>query len=119
MKSTVDILIGLWHFTWQVAMGIYPPLADSNLWILCSVWRKTQKNGKILIFAQRMSAEKLNMHNKHIIKKVHLLTAGQHFKSQILGTLFRREQASKVQQEQKMIFRIKNSYSQKKKTPRI
>ena len=66
-----------------------------------------------------MSAEKLNMHNKHIIKKTHLLTAGQHFKSQILGTLFRREQASKVQQEQKMIFRIKNSYSQKKKTPRI
>ena len=69
MKSTVDILMGLWHFTWQVAMGIYPPFADSNLWILCSVWRKTQKNGKILIFAQRMSAEKLNMHNKHIIKK--------------------------------------------------
>ena len=69
MKSTVDILIGLWHFTWQVAMGIYPPFAGSNLWILCSVWRKTQKNGKILIFAQRMSAEKLNMHNKHIIKK--------------------------------------------------
>jgi len=69
MKSTVDILIGLWHFTWQVAMGIYPPFADSNLWILCSVWRRTQKNGKILIFAQWMSAEKLNMHNKHIIKK--------------------------------------------------
>ena len=43
------------------------------------------------------------------------MTAGQYFKSQILGTLFRREQASKVQQEQKMIFRIKNSYSQKKK----
>ena len=42
------------------------------------------------------------------------MTAGQYFKSQILGTLFRREQASKVQQEQKMIFRIKNSYSQKK-----
>ena len=56
------------------------------------------------------------MHNNACYKKSkHLLTAGQYFKSQILGTLFRREQASKVQQEQKMIFRIKNSYSQKKK----
>lgn len=87
MKSTVDILIGLWHYGWQVAMGIYPPLADSNLWILCSVWRKTQKNGKTLIFAQRISAEKLNMHNNACYKKSkHLLTAGQYFKLQTLGT---------------------------------
>ena len=60
--------------------------------------KKNTKNGKTLIFAQRISAEKLNMHNNACYKKSkHLLTAGQYIKSQILGTLFRREQASKVQ----------------------
>ena len=48
-----------------------------------------------------MSAEKLNMHNYACYKKSkHLLTAGQYFKLQTLGTYFRREQASKEQEEQ-------------------
>ena len=48
---------------------------------------KHKKNGKTLIFAQRISAEKLNMHNNACYKKSkHLLTAGQYFKLQTLGT---------------------------------